>query len=43
VRRLTELVPRDAAFRQRIFDLAQENIPAAHALVLGKPNRRSAM
>ena len=36
VRRLTELAQRDAAVQQRMFDLAQENIPAAHALVLGK-------
>jgi len=36
VRRLTELAQRDAAVRQRMFNLAQENIPAAHALVLGK-------
>ena len=36
VRRLTELAQRDAAVRQRMFDLAQENIPDAHALVLGK-------
>jgi len=36
VRRLTELAQHDAAVRQRMFDLAQGNIPAAHALVLGK-------
>jgi hypothetical protein len=36
VRRLTELAQRDAAVRQRMFDLAQEDIPAAHAVVLGK-------
>ena len=36
VRRLTELAKRDAAVRQRMFDLAQENIPVVHALVLGK-------
>ena len=36
VRKLTGLAHRDAAVRQRMFDLAQENIPAAHALVLGK-------
>jgi len=36
VRRLTELAQRDAAVRRRMFDLAQENIPTAHAVVLGK-------
>jgi len=36
VRKLVELVQRDAAIRQRMFDLAQENIPATHAVVLGK-------
>jgi hypothetical protein len=36
VRRLTELAQSDAAVRQRIFALAQERIPAAHATVLGK-------
>jgi hypothetical protein len=36
VRRLTELAQRDAAVRQRVFALAQENIPATHAVVLGK-------
>ena len=36
VRRLTELAQRDAAVRRRMFDLAQENIPATHGVVLGK-------
>jgi len=36
VRRLVELAQRDAAIRQRMFDLARENIPATHAVVLGK-------
>ena len=36
VRRLTELAQRDAAVRQRIFAMAHERIPAAHATVLGK-------
>jgi hypothetical protein len=36
VRRLTELAQRDAAVRRRMFDLAQENIPTTHAVVLGK-------
>ncbi|MGB0124579.1 MAG: hypothetical protein WBP63_14155 [Silvibacterium sp.] len=36
VHRLTELAQRDAAVRQRMFDLAQENIPVTHAVVLGK-------
>ena len=36
MRRLTELAQRDAAVRQRMFDLAQESIPAVHAVVLGK-------
>ncbi len=36
VRRLTELAQRDAAVRQRIFALAQERIPTAHATLLGK-------
>ena len=36
VRRLAELAQRDAAVRQRMFDLAQENIPTTHAIVLGK-------
>lgn len=36
VRRLVELAQRDTAIRQRMFDLAQENIPATHAVVLGK-------
>jgi len=36
VRRLVELAQRDAAIRQRMIDLARENIPATHAVVLGK-------
>ena len=36
VRKLVELAQRDAAIRQRMFDLVQENIPATHAVVLGK-------
>jgi hypothetical protein len=36
VRRLTELAQRDTAVRQRMFDLAQENIPVTHAVILGK-------
>jgi hypothetical protein len=36
VRRLTELAQRDAAIQHRMFDLAQENIPVTHAVVLGK-------
>ena len=36
VRRLVELAQRDTAVRQRMFDLAQENIPSTHAVVLGK-------
>jgi len=36
VRRLAELAQRDVAVLQQIFGLAQENIPAAHAVVLGK-------
>jgi hypothetical protein len=36
IRRLVELAQRDTSIRQRMFDLAQENIPATHAVVLGK-------
>jgi hypothetical protein len=36
VRRLTELAQRDAAVRQQMFELAQQDIPGAHAVVLGK-------
>jgi hypothetical protein len=36
IRRLVELAQRDTAVRQRMFDLAQENIPSTHAVVLGK-------
>jgi hypothetical protein len=36
VLRLVELARRDNTIRQRMFDLAQENIPATHAVVLGK-------
>ena len=36
IRRLVELAQRDTLVRQRMFDLAQENIPSAHAVVLGK-------
>ncbi len=36
VRRLTELAQRDATVLQRMFDLAQGNIPATHAVLLGK-------
>jgi hypothetical protein len=36
VRRLAELAQRDAAVRGRMFDLAKENIPTPHAIMLGK-------
>jgi hypothetical protein len=36
VRRLTELAQHDATVQQRMFDLAQENIPVTHAVLLGK-------
>ena len=36
VRRLVELAQRDSAIRRRMFDLAQENIPATHMVALGK-------
>ena len=36
VLRLIELAQRDATVQRRMFDLAQENIPVAHAVVLGK-------
>ena len=36
VRRLAELAHRETTVQRRMFDLAKENIPAAHATLLGK-------